>query len=92
LAYHGLKAKDKTFQAEFKTDLDSALPKIKLIGQEIGRVLLNLINNAFYAVSEKSKRAINDYVPTVIIQTKRQGNIAEIRVKDNADGMKASPI
>jgi two-component system, NtrC family, sensor kinase len=55
LSYHGLRAKDKSFNAEFKTDFDPSLPKINVIPQDIGRVLLNLINNAFYAVSERQK-------------------------------------
>ena len=55
LAYHGIRAKDKTFNADYKTDLDENLPKVKVVGQDIARVILNLINNAFYAVSEKQK-------------------------------------
>jgi signal transduction histidine kinase len=55
LAYHGLRAKDKSFNADFKTDFDPNLPKINVIPQDIGRVLLNLINNAFYAVDKKAK-------------------------------------
>ncbi len=60
LAYHGLRAKDKSFNADFKTDLDEGLPKIKVVAQDIGRVLLNLINNAFYAVSEASAKEDKD--------------------------------
>jgi signal transduction histidine kinase len=71
LAYHGLRAKDKSFNSDFKTDLDETLPKIKVIPQEIGRVLLNLINNAFYAVSEKQKIAKKDYKPIVTLTTRR---------------------
>ena len=55
LAYHGLKAKDKSFNAEMKTDFDGSIGKINIIPQDIGRVLLNLYNNAFYAVSDKAK-------------------------------------
>ena len=69
LAYHGLRAKDKSFNAGFKIELDEALPKISVIPQDIGRVLLNLINNAFYAVSEKQKSDIAGYEPTVSIST-----------------------
>jgi signal transduction histidine kinase len=81
LAFHGLKAKDKSFNADFKTDLDPNLPKINVIPQDIGRVLLNLINNAFYAVDKRAKSndpltpeggMKNDqikYVPTVTIST-----------------------
>jgi signal transduction histidine kinase/ligand-binding sensor domain-containing protein len=81
LAYHGLRAKDKSFNAEFKTDFDPNLPKINVIPQDIGRVLLNLINNAFYAVDNRAKsidpltpkggieKRGKDYVPTVTIST-----------------------
>ncbi len=55
LAYHGLRAKDKSFNAKFKTDFDESIGKINIIPQDIGRVILNLINNAFYAVNEKKK-------------------------------------
>lgn len=70
LAYHGLRAKDKSFNAEFKTDFDGTLPKIEVVPQDIGRVLLNLINNAFYAVDKKAKSGIEDYKPEVIVSTK----------------------
>ena len=56
LAYHGLRAKDKSFNAKFETHFDESLPKINVVPQDIGRVVLNLINNAFYAVDEKAKR------------------------------------
>ena len=55
LSYHGMRAKDKTFNADFKTDFDTSIGKIKLVPQDIGRVLLNLFNNAFYAVNEKNE-------------------------------------
>ncbi len=58
LAYHGLRAKDKTFNAEIKTDFDERIGKINIVPQDIGRVVLNLINNAFYAVNEKAKQNI----------------------------------
>src|SRR5207237_7878832 len=67
LAYHGLRAKDKSFNAKFETDFDKSIEKINIIPQEIGRVILNLINNAFYAVSERKKHDQNDYKPTVIL-------------------------
>jgi signal transduction histidine kinase len=92
LAYHGLRAKDKSFNAEFLTDLDPSLPKVNVIAQDIGRVILNLINNAFYAVSEKSKKGIAGYKPTVTVKTKRRDNILEIRVTDNADGIPSNII
>ncbi|HET6767152.1 MAG TPA: ATP-binding protein [Chitinophagaceae bacterium] len=84
LAYHGLRAKDKFFNAKFETDLDPSLHKINVVPQEIGRVILNLINNAFYAVTEKKKslpslpkggqeKSSNDYEPIVTVRTRRHG-------------------
>jgi signal transduction histidine kinase/ligand-binding sensor domain-containing protein len=89
LSYHGLKAKEKSFNAVFETDFDPALPKIEVVPQDIGRVLLNLINNAFYAVSERQKNpsALEDYKPIVTITTKNLGDKIEIRVKDNGPGI-----
>jgi len=87
LAYHGLRAKDKSFKAEFKADLDESLPKIKVISQDIGRVFLNIINNAFYAVATKAQKGDNGFVPEVIIKTKKLSDKVEIRIKDNADGI-----
>ncbi|MBS1973735.1 MAG: GHKL domain-containing protein, partial [Bacteroidetes bacterium] len=87
LAYHGLRAKDKSFNAEFKTDFDSSLPKIDVVPQDIGRVILNLINNAFYAVSEKQKQGIAGYEPTVWVSTKKEGNKILILIKDNGQGI-----
>ena len=89
LAYHGLRAKDKSFNADFVTDLDENLPKINVIGQDIGRVLLNLINNAFFAVSSKSETKAKGYIPKVTVKTKHVENHVEISVKDNADGIPA---
>jgi signal transduction histidine kinase len=87
LAYHGLRAKDKSFNAKFETDFDSNVEPILVIPQEIGRVLLNLINNAFYAVSEKEKQVTSNYEPTVTVSTKRKPDKVEIRVKDNGNGI-----
>ncbi len=89
LAYHGLRAKDKSFNAKFETQLDPTLPKLRVIPQDIGRVLLNLINNAFYAVSERLRQAQPDsgFEPTVIVSTKNLGDKIEISVKDNGNGI-----
>jgi len=89
LAYHGLRAKDKSFNADFKTDFDETLPKINVIPQDIGRVLLNLINNAFYACTERSRSASSEYQPMVIVLTKMHSNSIEICVKDNGEGIPA---
>ena len=87
LAYHGIRAKDKAFNADFALDLDENLPKIKVVPQDIGRVLLNLINNAFYAVHEKKKSGAVDYEPTVSISTKKEGDKIKISVSDNGNGI-----
>ena len=71
LAYHGLRAKDKSFNARFETEFDNSIGKINIIPQDIGRVILNLINNAFYAVSERKKQESNGYEPTVTVYTKK---------------------
>jgi signal transduction histidine kinase len=93
LSYHGLRAKDKSFNADFKLDADESLPKINVVPQDIGRVLLNLINNAFYAVDKKAKENIEGYKPEVVISTSSSplpegGNRGvEIRVQDNGPGI-----
>ena len=87
LAYHGLRAKDKSFQSGFKAELDESLPKINIVPQDIGRVLLNLINNAFYSVSEVSTKKDPDFKPQVIVSTKKLDKAIEIRVKDNGNGI-----
>ena len=87
LAYHGLRAQDKTFNAKFESDLDKTIGKINVIPQDIGRVLLNLINNAFYAVHEKKQQMDGAYDPIVSIRTKELDGKVEIRVKDNGNGI-----
>ncbi|MEZ4822053.1 MAG: histidine kinase dimerization/phospho-acceptor domain-containing protein [Ignavibacteria bacterium] len=73
LAYHGLRAKDKTFNSKMETDFDEGIGKINIIPQDIGRVILNLITNAFYVVDEKKKSGVENYEPTVSVITKRSG-------------------
>lgn len=87
LAYHGLRAKDKSFNARISVNLDPSLPKIKVVAQDISRVLLNLINNAFYAVSEKAGNQPEQYEPTVMLSTEYVNRRIEIRVKDNGPGI-----
>jgi signal transduction histidine kinase len=88
LAYHGLRAKDSCFNADFKTDFDENLPKIEVIPQDIGRVLLNLINNAFYACAERSRSTVkSEDKPLVVVSTKKVDNQVIISVKDNGTGM-----
>jgi len=92
LAYHGLRAKDKSFNTDFKTDFDENIGKINVTPQDIGRVLLNLYNNAFFAVNEKKKDTStgsvrNGYEPVVSVSTKRNNGRVEIRVADNGNGI-----
>ncbi len=87
LAYHGLRAKDKFFTAKLQTNFDASLPMINVVPQDIGRVFLNMINNAFYAVSERQKKEGEGFHPTVIVTTRKINETAEIRVKDNGNGI-----
>ena len=87
LSYHGLRAKDKSFNAEFVTDLDKNLPEIVMNPQEVGRVLLNLINNAFHAVAKKHKENKREFKPLVIVKTWQEENHVFISVKDNGNGI-----
>jgi signal transduction histidine kinase len=99
LAYHGLRAKDKDFNATMKTDFDETIGNINIIPQDIGRVILNLITNAFYVVNENSKQGIVGYEPTVSITTSSiqpsrtigtgssGGRSVQIKVSDNGGGI-----
>jgi two-component system, NtrC family, sensor kinase len=88
LAYHGLRAKDKSFNAKFETHFDPTIEKINVVPQDIGRVILNLINNAFYAVSDKASMTKDrNYEPTVTVNTKKLANNIELRVMDNGNGI-----
>jgi signal transduction histidine kinase len=94
LAYHGLRAKDKSFNASMKTDFDDSIGNIQVVQQDIGRVILNLITNAFYAVTEKKKSRVETlpagqtgYEPTVSVSTKKLGDKVLISVKDNGNGI-----
>jgi signal transduction histidine kinase len=92
LAYHGLRAKENSFNAIMKTDFDKAINKINIVPQDIGRVLLNLYTNAFYAVNDKIKTAEKNYQPTISVQTKRINNNVEIKVSDNGNGISENII
>ncbi|MES2890897.1 MAG: tetratricopeptide repeat protein [Bacteroidota bacterium] len=87
LAYHGLRAKDKTFNSVFKTDFDPSIVKVNIIPRDIGRVLLNLYNNAFYAVNEKKKQQPEGYEPFVFVSTRKNTGKVEIKVSDNGNGI-----
>ncbi|MBT9393979.1 histidine kinase [Hymenobacter sp. NST-14] len=88
LAYHGLRAKDKSFNATLTTDFDPELPPIEAVGQDLGRVLLNLFTNAFYAVQKRRQQQPEGYVPTVSVRTRAlPGGGVEVRVRDNGTGI-----
>jgi signal transduction histidine kinase/ligand-binding sensor domain-containing protein len=92
LSYHGMKAKDKSFHATMKSAFDPSIGKINVIPQDIGRVILNLINNAFYAVAEKKKTPRHstagiEYEPTVTVTTSKIGDKIQLSVKDNGMGI-----
>jgi len=87
LAYHGMRAKDKSFNAAIKTDFDEKIGLIRIVSQDIGRVILNLITNAFYAVTEKKKLKEEGYEPTLTVTTKKIKDKVEIIVKDNGTGI-----
>ncbi len=87
LAYHGMRGKDNEFTATLKTDYDPAIGRLNISPQDIGRVLLNLYNNAFYTVAEKKKQAGENYTPVVAVTTKKQTGKIEIHVHDNGKGV-----
>ncbi len=87
LAYHGLRAKDKSFNATLQTDFDASLKTVALVPQDMGRVILNLLTNAFYAVQKKTTEQIEGFEPTVGISTKKKKNTITITVTDNGNGM-----
>ena len=87
LAYHGLRAKDKSFNATIETTFDDRIGEVNVVPQDIGRVLLNLLTNAFHAVQERQHAAADDYKPSVLLETIGRGDAVEIVVKDNGKGM-----
>ena len=87
LAYHGLRAKDKSFNATLETNYDETIGNINIIPQDIGRVILNLITNALYVVNEKKKNSDESYEPTVAISTRTVAGNVEIIIKDNGVGI-----
>jgi two-component system, NtrC family, sensor kinase len=87
LAFHGYRAKEQYFTVLMKTNYDESIGKINVIPRDIGRVLLNLYNNAFYAVSERKKQLPEGYEPAISVNTKKISGKVEIRVIDNGNGI-----
>ncbi len=92
LAFHGLRAKDKSFNTEIKTNFDKNIDNANIVPQDVGRVLLNLFNNAFYAVTEKRKKEGENFKPKISVQTRKANGLSgnesiEIKVEDNGNGI-----
>lgn len=87
LAYHGLRARDKSFNATLATEFDETIGHVNIIPQEIGRVILNLITNAFHAVDEKNRSGVENYQPAVSVTTKRLNDKIQLTVSDNGNGI-----
>jgi len=90
LAYQGLRAKDKSFNAALETDFAPGLPLVEAVGADVGRVLLNLFGNAFYAVQKRQQTGEAGYQPTVTVSTNQVGKQVQIQVSDNGAGMSAA--
>jgi signal transduction histidine kinase len=87
LSYHGLRAKDKAFNAAMETHYDYTVGKLDVVPQDLGRVFLNLFTNAFYSVNEKKKQAGESYQPVVSLTTKKVNGDIEIKIRDNGNGI-----
>jgi len=87
LSYHGHRAKDKGFNASLVTDFQPDLEKVQLVGQDVGRVFLNLFNNAFYALKQRQREAGAGYQPTLWVRTGRQDGAVFVQIRDNGTGI-----
>jgi len=92
LAYHGIRAKDKTFNATMDTSFDESLGKINIVPQDIGRVVLNLITNAFYAVNVRKQKEDENFKPVVTVRTRKEEEQVVIEVQDNGTGIPKDKI
>ena len=87
LSYHGMRAKEKTFNVKTETKFDNSIPPVNIISQDIGRVLLNLFTNAFYSIIEKKKHAGVNFEPCITVETRKNGNMISISIHDNGNGI-----
>ena len=87
LSYHGFKAKNKLFNCSIQTSFDASIEKMNVVPDDIGRILINLLNNAFYSLREKIKLKGKDYEPKVQINTKKIGDKIEFKIRDNGMGI-----
>ena len=92
LSYHGIRAKDKNFQSDMITEFDERVGKINVVPQDLGRALLNLFGNAFYAVNEKAKSSMGNYKPVVKVKTALINEKIEITISDNGMGIPSNII
>jgi signal transduction histidine kinase len=92
LSFHGLRAREKGFNVDFKMDLDQTIGQIDIVPQDIGRVLLNIYNNAFYAVHEKAIQQKNGFLPMILVRTKKIADTIQITVRDNGNGVSKKVI
>ena len=92
LSFHGLRAREKGFNVDFKMDFDQTIGQIGIVPQDIGRVLLNIYNNAFYAVHEKAIQQKNGFLPMILVSTKKLGDRIQIAIKDNGNGVSKKVI
>jgi len=87
LAYHSMRAQDSSFEADMEKDFDESIGKISVVPQDLGRVFLNILNNACHAILEKAKKLPDGYSPTLSVSTKFLGDKVEIRIHDNGPGI-----
>jgi two-component system NtrC family sensor kinase len=87
LAFLGIRTKEKSFQASIQMEFDPSVGMVNVVPVDIGRVLLNVFNNAFYALNEKAKEAVGNYEPVILVKTIKTGHKVEIRVRDNGNGV-----
>lgn len=87
LSYHGFRAKDNSFHATIHSQIDPTIDHINIVPQDIGRVLMNIYNNAFYSVSEKGKKQLSGYTPIVTVTTRREAGKVKIAIRDNGLGI-----
>jgi two-component system NtrC family sensor kinase len=92
LSYHGLRAKDKFFNAKAEKELDESIPKVNIVAQDIGRVILNLFTNAFYSVTQKRKELGDAYEPVVTVKTRQKPGMVSISIRDNGNGVPAKVV
>ncbi len=90
LAYHGMRAQDSTFNIKIETDFDPAVGKLNIVPQDVSRVFLNIITNGCYEAHRKKQEQNGEFSPTLSVKTRNLGNLVEVRIRDNGDGIPAA--